>query len=341
MTIPGTIKLTPGQIILNKYEILRPLGSGRFGEVFHVLNRNMGHESALKIVHVDDPARHRAVVEAQAQYLCKHDHVVKVLTADVFDGAVLIEMEYIASGSLAAILKREFVPIADSISYIKQVLFAIEHAHNRGIIHRDVKPGNILISGNIAKLSDFGTVIHPETGIKVTDEFYRPHASPEAAQANEFSAASDVFAAGMTLLRAVNNDARWENLLSTQQWRKLVHEGTLASHVGFSPQVPSRLKRIINKATNYEISERYSSAAAFRQDLERLRPAKRWTRLNDNSWICTHQGKEEILLLAVGAKPSITYTIGGRRRVKDCMEFRTERDARRRLDRMIADSTLS
>lgn len=341
MNVPVQISLAPGQIILNKYEILRPLGAGQFGEVFHVLNRNLGHEAALKLVRVEDPVKHRAVIEAQAQYLCKHDHVVKVLTADVFDGAVLIEMEYIDGGSLASRLKNEFVPILDSIGYIKQVLFALEHAHNRGIVHRDVKPGNILISGSLAKLSDFGTVIHPQSGIKVIDQFYRPHASPEAALQNDFSAASDVFAAGMTLLRAVNNDARWDSLLNTQQWRQLVLNGTLAAQVGYSAYVPGKLKRIINKATNSDLSARYSSAAAFRQDLERLRPARRWARIDDNTWMCHMSGKDEVVQVRPGVRPSLTYTVAGRRRVKDCDEFRTEREARKRLEAIIASTTLA
>ncbi len=247
MSAVAPLTFQRGEIVLNKYEIVRRLGSGQFGEVFHVVNRNLGRESALKLVRVANPVEHGAVVEAQAQSLCGHDHVVKVLTADVFDRAVLIEMEYLEGGSLADRLQQGFVPVIETIGYMKQILFALEHAHNRGIVHRDVKPGNIMLTGSIAKLSDFGTVIHPESGVSVTDMFYRPHASPEAFNNKVFSPASDVFAAGVTLLRAANNMSGWGAVLGNASWPALVKEGKLVEEVGYAGHIPSKLKRIIKK----------------------------------------------------------------------------------------------
>lgn len=341
MSAIASLKFHRGETVLNKYEIIRQLGSGQFGDVFHVINRNLACESALKLVRVANPVEHRAVVEAQAQSLCGHDHVVKVLTADVLDDAVLIEMEYLDGGSLADRLKKEFIPVIETISYVKQILFALEHAHNRGIIHRDVKPGNIMLTGSIAKLSDFGTVIHPESGIKVTELFYRPHASPEAINNQEFSPASDVFATGMTLLRAANNMNGWDVILDDSNWPSLVKEGKLAGQVGFADHIPTKLKRIIRKATNPVAAERYPSAAALRQDLERLRPARRWIRLNDNEWACSHNAREERATFLPGIKPSVEYTIGGRRRRSDCKSYKSEREARKGLSDLVARSTLA
>jgi eukaryotic-like serine/threonine-protein kinase len=341
MTAVAPLTFQPGEIVLNKYEIISPLGKGQFGEVFHVFNRNLAREAALKLIRVDNPVEHRAVVEAQAQNLCGHDHVVKVFTADVFDRAVLIEMEYMEGGSLADRLRQEFVPLIDTIGYVKQILFALEHAHNRGIVHRDVKPANIMLAGGIAKLSDLGTVIHPESGVSATDMFYKPHASPEALNDREFSAASDVFAAGMTLLRAVNNMSGWNAILSSATWPALVRDGKLASQVGFADHIPPKLKRIIKKAINPIVADRYPTAATLRQELERLRPARRWIRLNDNEWTCTFQGREERAFFQPGMKPSVEYTVGGRRRRQDCQSYRTEREARTRLADLVARSTLA
>ncbi|QDG93245.1 serine/threonine protein kinase [Rhizobium sp. NIBRBAC000502774] len=337
----ATLTLQPGDVVLNKYEVVRTLGKGRFGEVVLVKNRNLSRQSALKLIRVDNPFKHRAVVEAQAQYLCGHDHVVKVLTADVFDGAVLIEMEYMEDGSLADRMKVEFVPVIESITYLKQILFALEHAHSRGIVHRDVKPGNIMLSGGIAKLSDFGTVIHPQSGVKVTELFYTPHASPEAINNEEFSAASDVFAAGITLLRAVNNMSGWDAILAGETWQALVREGKLATKLGFADYTPRKLKRIIKKAINPIVADRFGSASALRQELERLRPLRRWVRLTDNEWTCTFEGKVEHAFLQYGPKPSVTYTIGGRRRLSDCHNYNTEREARNGLAELVARSTLA
>jgi serine/threonine protein kinase len=111
--------LQPGQFVLNKYEVMHHLGTGNFGQVFKVFNRNLQQISALKVVIVDNPAEHRAVIEAHAMSLCEHDHVVKILTADVFDNSVLIEMEFIEGGSLGDRMAREFVPVIDSVNYVK------------------------------------------------------------------------------------------------------------------------------------------------------------------------------------------------------------------------------
>lgn len=330
-------------MVLNKYRVERFLGRGRSGEVHLVENVPMARLSALKVVMVEDPARQRAVVESQAQSLCGHDHVVEIRSADVFDGSVLIEMEFVADGSLADRMLREFVPVEDAIANVKQVLYALEHAHARGIIHRDVKPANIMLAPRGAKLSDFGTVIHPGSGIRVTDEFYRPHASPEAANNGEFSAASDVFAAGLTLMRVANNKgAEWEQFLADPvAWRTAVAEGVLPARIGYADWVPSGLRRVINKACASIPTDRYPNAVAFRQALERMRVERRWVRVSADEWVCDRNGRIESARYVPGRRPGVEFKSGSRRVVDCCRQFETEREARRWLDRVVADSTLA
>jgi serine/threonine-protein kinase len=333
--------LQPGQTVLNKYRVERFLGQGRFGEVYLVNNIPMAKKSALKVVIVDDPASRKAVVEAQAQSLCGHDHVVQIVTADVFEKSVLIEMEFIEGGSLGDLLQRQFVPVLDTISYVKHVLYALEHAHGRGIVHRDVKPGNIMLAPRGAKLSDFGTAMHPRSGVRVSDDFYVPHASPEAMNDKEFSAASDVFAAGLTLLRAVNNmTGDWERILDDEEtWRRDVRNGVLPTRVGYADWVPTALRKIINVACASDPSRRYSSAKAFRQALERLRLARRWVRVSPDAWTATTDGKTETVEYVSGRKPGVEFRAGSRRITKFCRQFSTEREARRWLDKVVADTT--
>ena len=183
-------------------------------------------------------------------------------------------------------------------------------------------------------------ILCPVVDFCVTDKFYQPHASPEAITNGEFSAASDVFAAGMTLLRAANNMPAWDSVLTNSAWPELVREGRLADWIGCADHVPPKLKRIIKKAVNPIAAARYPTAAAFRQDLERLRPARSWVRLNENEWACTFDEKEERAFFQPGDSPSIEYTIGGRRRHKECKKYRTEREARANLAKLVAISTL-
>ncbi|MGO8164396.1 hypothetical protein ACC780_14775 [Rhizobium ruizarguesonis] len=111
--------------------------------------------------------------------------------------------------------------------------------------------------------------------------------------------------------------------------------------LGFADHMPPKLKRIIKKAINPVVADRYPTAAALRQELERLRPARRWIRLNDNEWTCTFDGREERAFFQSGIKPSVEYTIGARRRRPDCQSYRTEREARARLAELVARSTLA
>lgn len=115
----------------------------------------------------------------------------------------------------------------------------------------------------------------------------------------------------MTLLRAVNNMTRREATLSNSAWPALVREGMLAKLMGYADRMPPKLKRIIKKAINPVVADRYSTAAALRQGLERLRPTRRWICLDDNEWICTFNGREECAFFQPGFKPAVVYTIGG------------------------------
>jgi eukaryotic-like serine/threonine-protein kinase len=175
--MPKSGILTAGTRALG-YDIITLINSGQFGEVYEVFDRSVGRRSALKLIEVTDPAAHKAVVEAQAQYLCSHSNVVQIFTADELSAGqtsyVAIEMEFIPEGSLENRIQSGFVSCKQAVHHIKQVLFALEHAHNRDIVHRDVKPGNILLARPNTKLSDFGTVIFPATGKKVVDLFYVP-----------------------------------------------------------------------------------------------------------------------------------------------------------------------
>ena len=233
------------QTYLNKFYVERFLGSGFFGEVYKVINTAVGRVSALKAIRVSDPLNHKAIVEAQAQNICSHDNVVKIYGADVVEvgnvSFVLIEMEFIEFGSLEDRLRREFVPICDSVSCMKDVLFALHHAHGNGIIHRDVKPGNILLAKPRVKLSDFGVAYHAPSSLSAMNLFYQPHGPPEAFSVGDVRPQHDVFAAGVTLFRAVNNIQDWSHRLSCiNDLDALYVSGRLIEIIGFQSYVPTK-----------------------------------------------------------------------------------------------------
>lgn len=340
VTLPAKPLFQPGDVVIGKYRIDVALGAGRYGEVYRVFNTAMGHMSALKVINVQDPALHKAGIEAQAHALCQHDHVVKILTADVLNGAVLIEMELIDGQSLEDRLFAGFVPVLESLSFIKDILFALEYAHARGIIHRDVKPGNIMLCAGRAKLSDFGVALHPETGLSPSghSHFYLPHASPDAYNDNSFSASSDVFSTGLTLLRAVNNLPDWRGALGGADWQVLVGNGKLAEQMGVAPYVPRALKTIINKAVHRDPDQRYESATKFREALQRLRPARSWLRESDDLWSCVFKGKAEVVRF-LPATNAVDYLVSGRRQSFESKRFDTELQARAYMAKLVGELT--
>lgn len=326
------------------YDIITLLGSGQFGEVYKAYDVTMDRILALKLIPVSDPAKHKANVEAQAHYLCSHDNVVKINYADdIASGAdvcLIIDMEYIPEGSLEDAIQSRFVGAREAVYHIKQILFALEHAHNRGIVHRDVKPGNILLAKPRTKLSDFGTAIYPATGKKVLDLFYIPHAPPEALNNDDFSPLCDIYAAGLTLLRAINNIRDWSGLLSTMNWQSLAAEGRLVAKIGFENYVPRALRTLINRACNADTSKRYQSAAAFRGALEKLRFQNDWEKVSDDEWRCVMGSRTETIMIEKSPKSEIVYRINGRRQNALCKKFSEIRTARAYADEIVYNTTL-
>ena len=182
------------------------------------------------------------VVEAQAMSLCGDDHEERVPTADVFEDHVLIEMEYIDGGSLGDRLNREFVPVVDSINYVKQIFFALEFAHSRGVVHRDVKPGNIMLVPRYASFPTSARRCTPPLALQPPSSSIglMPFGRPSI---TSFSPLSDVYAAGMTLQRAANNRPMWGDLRKDEAaFRQDILDGKLAGRLGHAQWVPRALK---------------------------------------------------------------------------------------------------
>lgn len=343
--MPRSGILTAGTRALG-YDIITLIGRGQYGEVYEVYDSTIGRRSALKLIEVSDPARHKAVIEAQAQHLCAHNNVVQIYTADEISAGsrnyVTIEMDFIPGGSLEDRMQSTFISCKEAVCHIKQILFALEHAHGCQFVHRDVKPGNIMLAQPRTKLSDFGTIIHPMSGTAVVPEFYRPHAPPEALTSGDFSNLCDVHAAGMTLLRCVNNIPDWRGyLMNLGDWNDLARRGKLAKRIGYKAYVPRGIRAILNKACHPVPSQRYESAAALRGALESLRFANEWIRLSEDEWVSNKDARTERILLNYGSKFEVIYTINNRKKSEFYGKFNDESEARAYMLQIIYSTTLS
>lgn len=125
-------------IVINKYQVVEPLGSGSFGEVYRVVDRALQTEKAIKILGVTDPTHFLASLEeAQILNKCRHKHIVTINEANIFDVSgsprVILDLEYIPEGSLEDALEARWVSTKESIQFMRGALQGLEHAHAQGI----------------------------------------------------------------------------------------------------------------------------------------------------------------------------------------------------------------
>ena len=275
---------------LDKYQIIKHVGSGAFGDVYQCYDPYLQREVAVKVIKVPNPIKFvQAVKEGQALEHCRHTHTVDVkdVRATTFNKefVVIIIMEYLAKGSIQGKIEKRFISIKESCRIINQSLLGLEHAHNNNMLHRDIKPGNIMIGDNDEiKLSDFGLAInyHEEPS---TITGYRPHQPLEVIEGNPMSKLSDIYAMGITFYRLLNNTNKLDfNFVNHEEWRKAVKSNKFPPR-NFSPHVPTKLIRVLNKSIHNDKEKRYQTCGEFRQAIDRLRFFIDWNQVDDDTWV--------------------------------------------------------
>ena len=172
--------LSPGTT-LGAYEIQSPLGAGGMGEVYRARDTRLDRTVAIKIlpVHLAEKpdARERFEREARAISALNHPHICHLYDVGSQDGVRYLVMEYLEGETLANRLLRGPLPQDQFLKYGIEICDALEKAHHTGVVHRDLKPGNIMLTKSGAKLLDFGlarAVARPDSvfiGIKCHDDF--------------------------------------------------------------------------------------------------------------------------------------------------------------------------
>ncbi len=276
---------------IGKYEILKRLGGGEFSDVFLVHDTTLDTDKALKVLKETDPQAFLAQLEeAQILYKCQHKHIVKINSASIENvngtPAVILDMEYIDKGSLQDYIEKNFVSVAEACRHIRDILFALEHIHNKGVLHKDIKPGNIMLGCNYSLLSDFGLA----TTIDTTKwpNGYMPHYAPEMFSRRKASILTDIYAVGMTFFRIVCNikNNEWKAIKNENKQNnfKKAKQGKLINHIGYAPHIPQKIKRIINKACNPDPKKRFQSASEMGQSLDTLKFFINWKKKDGTHW---------------------------------------------------------
>ena len=144
---------------IGKYEIMEALGSGGFGAVYLALDTWLAQEVALKVPHQQTEEFFHLLKEPRLQASLDHPNIVRLYTVEKIDGVFFMVMEYVKGETLDAMIRRKnALPLYKALLYFEEVLRAVAHAHASSIIHRDLRPTNIMINDrDSVKITDFGT----------------------------------------------------------------------------------------------------------------------------------------------------------------------------------------
>jgi serine/threonine-protein kinase len=262
---------------IGDYEILDELGSGGMGRVYRVRNVISDRVEAMKVLLPDLVGRQdlaaRFLREIKLLAALTHPNIAVLRTALTADNQLVMIMEYVQGQSLAKRLMQGSIPAAEALDYIDQVLDALAYAHARHIVHRDVKPANMLLTPQgVVKLTDFGIARSRDdqtltvTGTTTGSLSYM---SPEQVKGEATDARSDLYSVGISLYEMVTGRRPFQ--ADSDFAVMMAHlEKQPKPPVEFQPGLPAGLNEIILKAISKDPASRYQSAEELRQSLKAM-----------------------------------------------------------------------
>jgi eukaryotic-like serine/threonine-protein kinase len=268
-----------GQAI-SHYKILSKLGEGGMGVVYKAEDTKLHRFVALKFLHPeltrDDEAKARFIHEAQAAAALNHPHICTIYEIDEYDGQSFIAMEFVEGEGLKDRIQKGPLPIDDLLSLAIQIGEGLHEAHEKGIVHRDIKPGNIMMtSKGQAKILDFGLArLGTHTKITKTDTTLGTAAymSPEQASGKEVDRRSDIWSLGVVLYEMVTGARPFTGEYEPAVVYSILHDNP-EPVTSRRSNVPMELERIVRKALAKEASGRYPHVEDMLVDLRALRSA--------------------------------------------------------------------
>jgi len=256
---------------IGRYELLRPLGSGGMADVYLARDPALGRDVAVKMPRLRPEALARFAVEARAVARLEHPAIVPIYEYGDSGGQPFLVMRHMRGGSLADRLRRGPWSPAQAVPLIERIAAALDYAHSQGVIHRDVKPGNILFDEHgQAFLSDFGIArladgIDGSAGPRLTAVGAVPgspaYLSPEQARGvRDLDGRSDIYALGIVLFE----------MLTGAVPHPLGPVGGVASLAARRPDLPAATQTVLARALAADRNARYGRAAELAADLRRV-----------------------------------------------------------------------
>ena len=267
-----------GKMLDDRYEILELIGSGGMANVYKARCHRLNRLVAIKILKSDlaDNAdfRRRFHDESQAVAQLSHANIVSLYDVSTNPDREYIVMELIDGITLKQYMERRGrMDWRESLHFITQIMRGLSHAHSRGIIHRDIKPQNIMVlrDGSV-KVADFGIACLANQGQTLTQEALGSvhYISPEQARGDRIDARSDIYSAGVVLYEMLTGRLPFEGDSAVSVAIQHLSSVPLAPR-DIDPSIPEPLELICMKAMNSDPNKRYASADAMIEDLEKFR----------------------------------------------------------------------
>ena len=262
-----------GQII-GKYKILRTIGSGGFGTVYLAEDTWIDKKVALKVPHKQGVDFGELLREPRLLASLNHPNIVTILTAEKQENVFFIVMEFVPGETLESVIARDgALELSRALDYTCQICNAVDHAHRHGVLHRDLRPANVLVAeSGMLKVADFGTSRFLEIAAHGTTVIGSPpYMAPEQFHGKAVFA-SDLYSVGLTMYQMLTGMLPYDTPSHADLDRLMRGELAIAPRLK-NPKVPKAISDIVVKALAPEIHARYQRASDLLDDVLAARGA--------------------------------------------------------------------
>ena len=261
---------------IGKYEILDTIGTGGFGSVYLAQDIWIDKKVAIKVPHRQGENVEKLLQEPRLLAQLNHPNIVGVITAEMTNDVFFIVMEYVEGSSLEQYLrKHRRLEIPQALEWFLQLGDAISYAHDKNILHRDIRPANVLISKEqVVKLADLGTSrLLIESRFASTRIGSPPYMAPEHFQ-GKTTLQSDIYSFGVLMYECLTGRLPYFDR-DPLKLARLAREAQIIPPHQIYDDVPLELSQIVLKAMHRLLGSRYQSAQTLTADLKRINPNAR------------------------------------------------------------------
>ena len=267
-----------GRLMDNRYEILEVLGTGGMAVVYKARCHRLNRMVAIKILKdenlQDEDFRRRFHAEGQAVAMLSHPNIVSVYDVSTTGEDDYIVMELVEGITLKQYMERKgMLNWKETIHFATQIAKALDHAHSRGIVHRDIKPHNVMVLKNgSVRVTDFGIARDMSKSVTLTKEALGSvhYISPEQAKGDLVDARSDLYSLGVVMYEMITGKTPFDGESPVSVAIQHIAGGAMRPS-GINPNMPAGLEQIILKAMEPNLKTRYASATDMLADLDELR----------------------------------------------------------------------